>query len=156
MADCEDQTALDKWEWNRGPIGRMVKIAYISLRRQVEAMLRPLGLTHTQWSALGILYHFPGLTNSDLETMLHIERPSVTSLINGMEDKGWVVRKENPKDARSKLIFLTESGKALAESTLHFARLVDEKALRHFSEEEKMMLRKLLEKLIQHTNSAVF
>lgn len=153
MEHNHDQAVHDQWEWNRGPLGRLVKIAYISLRREVEAMLRPLGLTHTQWSTLGILYHFPGLTNADLETILHIERPSVTSLINGMERKGWVTRKANPKDARSKLIYLTENGKALAESTMHFGRLVDQKVLRGFTEEEKLLLRKLLEKLIRETGA---
>jgi len=144
-----------KWEWNRGPIGRLVKIAHVSLRREMESLLRPLGMTHTQWSALGVLYYYPGLTNSELETILLIERPSVTSLINGMEGKGWVMRKDNPKDARSKLIYLTDSGKALAESTRHFAQLVDEKALRHFTDDEVTTLRKLLEKLIEQTGAAV-
>lgn len=138
-----------KWEWHNGPIGRQIKIAHITLRKQLEALTRQRGLTATQWSALGILLYFPGATHSDLETILRIEKPSVTSLIQGMENKGWVVRRAHPEDARSRLLFLTDSGKALAEETRHYAELVERNALKDFTEEEAVLLRRLLEKLIR-------
>jgi len=143
------------WIWNRGPVGRLLKIAHIAMRRELEALTRQAGLTATQWSALGVLYHFPGVTNADLETILSIERPSVTSLIQGMERKGWVVRREHPTDARSRQIFLTDEGKKLAEETLHFAETVDRKALRNFSGEEESLFRALLEKLIQDLQNGI-
>jgi len=137
------------WEWNRGPIGRLLKIAYLAMRKELEVMTRQAGMTSTQWSALGVLYHYPGLTNADLEHFLHIERPSVTSLINGMEARGWVERKDHPKDARSKQLFLTPEGRALARDTRHFAEAVEEKMLGRFSPDEIAALRVLLEKIIK-------
>lgn len=143
------------WEWERGPIGRLLKIAYTTLRRELERMTRQAGLTQAQWSALGILYHFPGSTNSDLERILLIERPSVTSLIKGMERRGWVARKDDPQDARSKRFYLTESGKALAEETRSLAELADRHVLGALTDDERAQLRKLLEKVIRSTRSHV-
>ena len=138
-----------RWEWERGPTSRLVKIVYTMLRRELERMTRQAGLTQAQWSALGVLYHCPGATNSDLESILLIERPSVTSLIKGMERKGWVVRKDNPEDARSKRFFLTEKGRMLAESTRSMADRADEAVLAALSDDERSQLRRLLEKVVR-------
>lgn len=137
------------WEWERGPTGRLLKIVYMMLRRELEGRTREAGLTQAQWSALGILYHFPGATNSDLEQILLVERPSVTSLIQGMERKGWIVRADNPEDARSKRIYLTGSGKELAEKTRELAAIADEQVLGVLTEDERAELRRLLEKVIR-------
>lgn len=149
------QGAGVKWEWDRGPTGRLVKIVYTALRRELERLAREAGLTASQWSALGVLYHFPGCTNSDLEAILLIERPSVTSLIQGMEKKGWVLRAADAQDGRAKRIYLTESGKALAEQTRSFAELADRKVLGALDEAEREELRRLLAKVIRSTRSFV-
>lgn len=143
------------WEWDRGPTGRLVKIVYTALRRELERLARQAGLTAAQWSALGVLYHFPGATNADLEAILLIERPSVTSLIQGMEQKGWVVRVDDPEDGRSKRIYLTESGKTLAEQTRSFADAADGSVLGALTGDERAELRRLLEKVIRSTRSYI-
>jgi len=143
------------WEWERGPTGRLLKVAYTTLRKKLDRLTREVGLTQAQWSALGVLYHYPGSTNSDLEAILLIERPSVTSLIKGMEARGWVVREDDPKDARSKRFFLTESGKALAEETRSLAEHVDREVLGALTMEEVTQLRRLLVKLIESSSSHV-
>jgi DNA-binding MarR family transcriptional regulator len=137
------------WQWDQGPIGRIVKTGYITLRREIEQMLRPTGLTHTQWSALGVLLHYPGLTPSQLEQMLMIERPSVTSLMNGLENRGLIVRRVSPGDGRSKQIFLTDAGRKLAEETQHFARVVEEKVKRGMTKDEFETLKALLVKMVR-------
>lgn len=137
------------WEWNSGPIGRLVKVAYITLRREIEEQLKPIGLTHTQWSALGIINYFPGITSSELELILMIERPSVTSLINGLVKKGLVIRRDHPDDARYKQIFLTEEGESLAIQTQHFTKLVEDKVKDGLSPEEFEMLKTLLVKTVK-------
>src|SRR5271157_2531786 len=71
-------------------LSHWVKLAFMTMRREMESSLRASGLTLTQWRALGVLLHTPGPTHSDLVKQLEIEAPSVTSLVNGMERKGWV------------------------------------------------------------------
>jgi len=138
-----------EWHWDQGPIGRLVKTGYITLRREIEQMLRPVGLTHTQWSALGVILHFPGITPSQLEQILMIERSSVTSLMNGLESRGLIVRRSSPEDGRSKQIFLTDAGKQLAEETQHFAVVLEERVKQGMTEDEFETLRSLLIKLVK-------
>ncbi|GIN72791.1 MarR family transcriptional regulator [Bacillus sp. J14TS2] len=143
-----NSTNKSSWKWDQGPIGRIVKTAYITLRREVEEELRQVGLTHTQWNALGILHYFPGITSSELEQILMIERPSVTSLMNGLEKKKLIIRKNYSKDARYKQIFLTEEGKKIAMETQHFTHLVEDRIKDGLSAEEFAMLKSLLIKTV--------
>lgn len=136
------------WSWDRGPIGRLVKTAHIVLRRELEEQLKQVDLTHAQWSALTVIRHFGVVTASELELILMIERPSVTSLINGMVRKGLVVRRSDPKDARFKQIFLTEKGKQLAEETQYFTRIIEDRVKEGLTQAEFEELRSLLIKMI--------
>jgi MarR family transcriptional regulator for hemolysin len=137
-----------EWAWDQGPIGRLIKIAHITLRRELEEQLKEVGLTYSQWSALAVISHFDGITSSELELILMIERSSITSLINGMVSKCLVVRREDPDDARYKHIYLTDDGKKLADQTQHFTRIVEDRVKAGFSPEEFETLRDLMIKMI--------
>ncbi|TNJ62844.1 MarR family transcriptional regulator [Paenibacillus hemerocallicola] len=142
------ETESLNWQWDKGPIGRLVKTGYITLRREVEELLKPTGLTHTQWSALGVVRHYPGITSSQLEHILMIERPSVTSLMNGLANKGLIVRKDHPDDGRYKRIYLTEAGEKLAEETRQFAQVVENRVKERMTEAEFESLKMLLVKMV--------
>ncbi len=94
-------------------LSHWVKLAFITMRRELDASLREAGLTVPQWRALGVLFHTPGATHSDLVRQLEIEAPSVTSLVNGMQRKGWVKQERSETDARAKRLFLTSSGRRI-------------------------------------------
>lgn len=136
------------WQWDKGPIGRLVKTGYVTLRREIEEMLVPIGLTHTQWSALGIIRHYPGILPSQLERILMIERPSVTSLMNGLENKGLIIRKGHPQDGRYKQIYLTDAGLKLADETQHFTTVIEERVKVGMTPEEFDSLKTLLVKMV--------
>ncbi|MDF2660320.1 MAG: transcriptional regulator [Paenibacillus sp.] len=138
----------EAWQWENGPIGRLVKTGYITLRREMEELLAPVGLTHTQWSALSVIRHYPGITPSQLEPILMIERPSVTSLMNGLEGKGCIIRKDHPSDGRSKQIFLTDTGRKMAEDTQHFTAILEERVKEGMTASEFETLKALLIKMV--------
>lgn len=137
------------WHYEQGPIGRLMKVGYTLLRREMQDLLRESNLTHTQWSALNILKYYPGITSSELEHILMIERPSVTSLMNGLEKRGLIIRRDDPRDGRSKQLFLTDAGEELAEHTKHFGMEVEQKVRAAMSEEDLEMLKLSLLKLIR-------
>ncbi|TJY42903.1 MarR family transcriptional regulator [Cohnella pontilimi] len=142
-------TEHEEWQWDNGPIGRLVKTTFITLRREVEKLLGPTGLTHTLWSALSVIRHFPGITPSQLEPILMIERPSVTSLLNGLENKGFIIRKDHPEDGRSKQIYLTEAGLKMAAETQHLTAVVEERVKVGMTKEEFETLKALLVKTVR-------
>lgn len=49
---------------------------------------------------------------SALADWLAVSRPSITALVDGLVDKGWVTREHSPTDRRRVLHHLTDSGRA--------------------------------------------
>ncbi len=137
------------WEKGGGTVGHWVKLAYIALRRELDASVRKAGLTTTQWQALSVLYHKPGLTHSELERHLDIEAPSVTSLLNGMERKGWVKREKSPSDARVKQLHLTPRGRTLIEHLRQATAPVERCLASALTEEERETLKRLLRIVVE-------
>ncbi|WP_046227072.1 MarR family winged helix-turn-helix transcriptional regulator [Paenibacillus dauci] len=127
----------------------IVKVLYIMIRREIEAVLRPLGLTPQQGQALHALSQSPGLTNTELEHQLMIEKSSVTSLMNGMEKKGWITRRSHPEDARMRQNELTEAGQQMNQSAHAAVEEVKLRSRNALTDEELRQLTGLLSKLHQ-------
>ena len=145
----EKKTTPIPWEKHGGSVGHLVKLAYIAMRRELDASIRKAGITTTQWQALGVLYHMPGLTHSELVEHMAIEPPSLTSLVNGMERKGWLKRERSETDARVKRLFLTPRGRKLIESLRKATEPIDRRMAAALTDSERDALKSLLRTLVE-------
>lgn len=63
---------------------------------------------------------------SALAEWLEVSRPSVTALVDGLVERGWVERRESPEDRRRVLHQITDAGRgALADSSRCLAGAID-------------------------------
>ncbi len=74
-----------------------------------------LDLSKEQWSVLKRLYVDDGQPQNDLAFITHRDKTSMTRLVNTMESKDLVVRKNDENDRRVNRIFLTVYGKQVIE-----------------------------------------
>lgn len=63
---------------------------------------------------LKIIDQHPILTSSKLAEILQITKPSVTEIVNKLRDRGFVSKKQCPRDGRVYYILLTEKGKKVS------------------------------------------
>lgn len=79
-------------------------------------------LSPSQFNLLNVLTDFPdGCTQSDLSRQLIMHRSNVTGLVDRLEERGLVTRKENAADRRAWLVVLTPAArKLLAEILPHY------------------------------------
>ncbi len=126
-----------------------VKLAFTTMRRGLDASLRDAGLTVPQWRALGFLLHRPGATHSELVRQLEIEAPSVTSLVNGMQRKGWVRQERSQTDARAKRLYLTAAGKRATLEARSACSPVQNRVEELLPAGERAELKRLLRALIE-------
>lgn len=100
----------------------MHKLVVISQRFMRIEIIRPLverlGIRHNEFELLSHLYnllleHPEGGTVKQLSASLPVNQPAISMILNGLVEKGHVVRRENPADRRS--ILLTLSPATLAE-----------------------------------------
>lgn len=126
----------------------LIKLTFMAIRRRIETELRPLGLTPQQSQALHLLEMTPGATNADMEKQLFIDKSSVTSLVNGMVKRGWVIRRDHAKDARMKQIYLTEKGRDMYEQCSAAVNKAKAPANEQLTMEESLTLQALLSKIL--------
>jgi MarR family transcriptional regulator for hemolysin len=90
------------------------------LRAAFDARAKVAGLTLSRARALMRLAEKDGVTQSELAETLGIEQPSLVGLIDGLEKAGFVERRVDPDDRRSRRIHLTPAAQASAEDILAF------------------------------------
>ena len=78
-------------------------------------LLKPLGLTYTQYIVLLVLWEKDGITVGTLCEKLMLDNGTISPLLKKMQQAGYVEKKRSEEDDRVVVITLTEEGKALQE-----------------------------------------
>jgi DNA-binding MarR family transcriptional regulator len=106
------------WERRFGPSSAMAAVTSIMRAQQIllaelDAILRPYGLTFARYEAL-VLLSFSRAGALPLRVMgerLMVHPTSVTNTIDRLAGQGMVVRRPNPADGRGRLAEITERGR---------------------------------------------
>ncbi len=93
---------------------RVARIAR-RLRQAVDAELRAYGLTDATWRPLAYVGKLGGgVRQKELATALSIEGPTLVRLLDNLERRGLIERREDESDRRARGIHLTRAGRELA------------------------------------------
>ncbi|WP_124114957.1 MarR family winged helix-turn-helix transcriptional regulator [Paenibacillus xylanexedens] len=117
------------------------------MRRNYSESLRELNLYVGQDNLLHRLWMEDGVTQMQLCEHLKCEPPTVTNMVKSLEQNGFIYRKRDTQDARVMRIYLTENGKILEKPVNKKWREQQEKLLHSISEEERLILRKLMQQM---------
>lgn len=111
--------------------------------------LRPRGLSPSAFNVLMALANTPGhtLEPRDLSDRLLVSRPSITGLLDTLQDKRLITRRPHDRDRRRVLVALTPTGQALLEACLpgHYAQL--EELLGALTDDDRATLVTLLRRV---------
>lgn len=89
------------------------------LTRTAFESAQPDGLTLPHFTLLNHLVRLgDGRTPHDLARAFQVPKASLTNTLAGLERRGFVVARPNPKDGRGKLIHLTGAGRARREAAI--------------------------------------
>ena len=83
----------------------------------------------------------------DIEKALSLKNPTVTGILDRLEDKGYINRNVSSKDKRLKQITLTSASNEILLKSRNHAKIIEEKILSPLSDEEIDELLKLLDKI---------
>lgn len=83
------------------------------LRNNVLETLAEFDLSVPEWTILGHIFHNESLRFIDIAQLLQVEPPHITTLIDLLQKKKLVERKDDPTDRRAKRIFLTQKAETL-------------------------------------------
>lgn len=123
-----------------GDIGRL-------MRKRLDIMSRPFGVTGAQWRVLLFLRRMPGSNQATLAGFLEVEPITACRMVDRMVAAGLVERRSDPDDRRAWQLFITETGTKLLDTMDETAGTMIEIALQGLSEEERMNATALLNRI---------
>lgn len=131
-------------------LGYLTGVVSRQLNNQLARQLHEAGIDMTaeQWGAIIILLNDGGMTQGQLGERLHLEKSTVSRLINGLEKRGWIERTQNPHDSRQRIVTPAPTALDTAERCATIARAILETAQGGMSEKEMTLFKSLLQRTI--------
>jgi DNA-binding MarR family transcriptional regulator len=127
-------------------VGSMVLLTRLNRLVYRHATEEALGMRLKQFAVLSALRELGAMPQQALGEQMHVDPNNLVLLLNDSEASGWVERRRDPTDRRRHIVVLTESG----EEALHHAEDaiedVEDQVLGPLSAEERLTLRRLLQK----------
>jgi DNA-binding MarR family transcriptional regulator len=136
-------------------VGRMLRTVF-------ERRVRAFGLTRAQWLVIARVHRRPGLSQSEVADLLEIEKAPAGRLIDRMQAKGWLERRDDHADRRINRLHLTAKGKRLHAAIWPIAEATVDNALSDLSVKEQRQLTGLMTRvktkllaLAEHDQAAI-
>lgn len=112
--------------------------------------VKDTGLTSGQPKILDYLKNHDGAIQKDIAIACHIEPASLTVILNGMENKGYIQRKMDNGNRRNSRVYLTEVGKKYVSRLVKEFAQIEFQALTGFTEDEKELLQDFLDRVYKN------
>lgn len=131
-------------------LGHLTGLTNRLLSNRLTRRFREAGIDMTaeQWGALLVLINGDAMTQGQLGEKLCLEKSSVSRLVNGLERRGWIMRKKSTGDCRHKLVSVTKNALETAEQCASIAGAVLEEAQKGMTEDERLVCRSFLSRII--------
>jgi DNA-binding MarR family transcriptional regulator len=125
------------------------------VERAMEGHFHSFGISGAQWGVLRNLHRAEqegegGLRLTDLSQRLLIRPPSVTGVVDRLEEAGLVLRASVPCDLRAKRVALTAAGRGLVERVLTVHGRQVARVMGGLTGAEQQELNRLLTRLGEH------
>ncbi len=127
---------------NPFPLSRQIRMINNKFREIVDRNLQTYDLTLAQLDVLSYLKFSKerDIHQRQIEKWFRLKNPTVTGLLNRLEEKGFIIRRTNLDDRRYRLIVLTEKGERLLEQLWGEAQKLEERVYHCLSVEEQKQL----------------
>lgn len=96
-------------------VADLLHSAAVHVLRRASAVDPESGLTPARLSALSVVVFAGPLTVGDLAAAEQVRSPTMTSLVNALEEAGLVARRPAPDDRRSVLVVATARGRRVLQ-----------------------------------------
>jgi MarR family transcriptional repressor of mepA len=131
------------------PFSNLIREIGRKMKNTADGRLNELGLNSQQGRMIGYIFENQetGVIQKDLAEVFNRRGASITSMLQGLEKKGYIERVISEKDERQKKIFVLEKGALLVEEFNEIFSDVEESFTKALSPEEAETLKSLLQKV---------
>ncbi|MFI8714289.1 MarR family transcriptional regulator [Brevibacillus brevis] len=124
----------------------LFQIIGLKLKKKADDSIKELGLNAQQGKVIGYIYEKQetGLIQRDLADRFHLRGASITSMLQGLEQRGFIERKIPANNERQKNIYVLPKAVELIEDFNDSFQKVEDEITQVLTEEEKQTLKELL------------
>jgi DNA-binding MarR family transcriptional regulator len=115
---------------------------------EFHAVVRREGLTISEWRVLATLADSPPMSIGRLARIALAQQPTVTRLLDRMQEKGHVGRSAHGRDRRITLVTITPAGRRLVDRLIGLAREHEDRVLAPFGRARADALKATLRRII--------
>ena len=110
-------------------------------------MMKAEGVGTAEFDFIHLVRHNPGITQAEVRERLRIDKGAAARRAASLELKGYLVRRENPQDGRSQLLYATPQAESLKNSKASIEAAVYEWLLSDLDDAEKAAFCETLDRL---------
>ncbi len=125
-------------------LGYVVRRSSMAITERFQARMQRHGLRPLTFTVLLLIRGQPGITSSQLCSLLDLQSSNVVGLIRELESRGLVGRQDHPLDRRAWGLRLQPEGEDLLAAAEPDACAADEEAMPHLTPAELSTLRHLM------------
>jgi DNA-binding MarR family transcriptional regulator len=136
-------------------IGLLLRLLYQHHAQDIAVALREAGFGDLRPAHAYVFPFVPpeGITVAELADLARVRKQTMAQAVDQLERLGYVERRPNPRDRRSRLVFLTERGAAVKPVTHATAAGVEERWAELTSAEDVEALRASLLRLLNQLST---
>ena len=106
-----------------------------------------IDVTPQQWSVLTYLWNEDGISQQNLADIFSKNKTSITRLLNNMEKNELITRKQDDRDKRNKMVYLTYRSKLLKKESIKIAEKTLMEILMGINHEDVKLSKRVLKQI---------
>lgn len=115
--------------------------------------MRREGVGAVEFDIVHLVRHNPGITQTQVVQALNMDKGAAAKRVASLENKGYLIRRPNPADGRSQLLYATEAADGLRNSKAHIEEVFYTWLLEDLDREEAEQFCATLDKLYQKSKA---
>ena len=159
MADTPTQTEEGEDERRQGTLADELESCAVGLIGAVEkgiaVEVAPHNLTSIEFNLLRACMNIGECTATQLAVLLPVDASRISRIVNGLVNKGLLVRQRQTYDRRVVMLRLSDEGHELTESLNQRLQLYDNRLMEGVSEEEMQAFIAVTQKILAN-HEAIF
>lgn len=129
------------------PFSYLFRVIGIKLKNKADSTISELGLNAEQGRTIGYISDHEGIIQKDLADFFNKRGASITSMLQGLERKGYIERRIPKDNEREKRVYVLPKGSELIDTFNTKFEEIENEIAASLSPEENETLKKLLTKI---------
>lgn len=125
----------------------LIARAGVRMGQSFTRELKQFNMTLTEWRVCSVLHHIPHQRLSQVAVNTSTEPSTLSRVVDGLMQRGLLLRDRSDDDARAVALSLTTEGEALTQRLIPMAQLYERVSLNGFSTAQGDQLRDMLRRL---------